>query len=91
MAQLVKHLILDFGSGHDLRVMGSSPGLGPVLSRDSACPSSSACPPALRKKRKGKNRKEKKEKALNIERRKEREERKERKKEEKGRKKGGFG
>lgn len=23
--QLVKHLILDFGSGHDCRVMGSSP------------------------------------------------------------------
>ena len=25
MAQSVKHLILDFGSGHDLRVVGWSP------------------------------------------------------------------
>ena len=32
MAQLVEHLTLDFGSGHDPRVMGSSPTLGSVLS-----------------------------------------------------------
>ena len=34
MAQLVGHLILDFGSGHDSRVLGSSLVLGSPLSRD---------------------------------------------------------
>lgn len=33
---LVKHLILDFGSGHDLRVMRVSPASGSVLSLRSA-------------------------------------------------------
>ena len=47
MAQLVDHPTLDFGSGHDLRVMGSSPVLGSVLSVESACPSPSALPPPL--------------------------------------------
>jgi len=32
MAQLVRHLTLGFGLGHDLGVMGSSPMLGSVLS-----------------------------------------------------------
>ena len=36
VAQLVKHPTLDFGSGHDLRVLGSSPISGPMLSRESA-------------------------------------------------------
>ena len=36
VAQLVEHLTLDFGSGHDLRVMGSSPVLGSVLSVQTA-------------------------------------------------------
>ena len=31
MAQLVKRLVLDFGSGRDLMVHGSSPALGSVL------------------------------------------------------------
>ena len=31
VALWVKHLILDFYSGHDLRVMGLSPALGSVL------------------------------------------------------------
>lgn len=31
MAQSVKHLALDFGSGHDLRVVGSSPVTGSTL------------------------------------------------------------
>ena len=31
MAQLVEHLTLHFGSGHDPRVMGSSPRSGSVL------------------------------------------------------------
>ena len=31
MAQLVKHMTLDFGSGHDLMVMGSSPALDSLL------------------------------------------------------------
>ena len=35
-AQLVKCLTLDFGSGHDLRVLGLSPVLGSALSGDSA-------------------------------------------------------
>ena len=32
-----------FGSGHDPRVLGSSPELGSLLSRESASPSLSAC------------------------------------------------
>ena len=35
VAQLVKHPILGFGSGHDLRVLGLSPALGSTLSRES--------------------------------------------------------
>jgi len=35
-----------FGSGHDLRVLGSSPMLGSLLSGESASPSLSASPPA---------------------------------------------
>ena len=36
LAQLVKHLTLDFGSGHDLRVMRSSLASGSMLSGESA-------------------------------------------------------
>ena len=36
MAQLVEHLTLDFGSGHYLRVVRSSPELGSVLSVEPA-------------------------------------------------------
>ena len=36
MAQLVKRLTLGFSSGHDLRVVRSSPTLGSVLSEVSA-------------------------------------------------------
>jgi len=36
MAQLVKHLTLDFNSDHDLRVLRSSPRAGFMLSRESA-------------------------------------------------------
>ena len=36
MAQVIKHPTLDFGSGHDLRVMRSSPTLGSVFSVESA-------------------------------------------------------
>ena len=32
---LVEHLTLDFGSGRDVRVLGPSPTLGPVLSEES--------------------------------------------------------
>ena len=46
MAQLVKRLTLDFSSGHDPRVMGSSPMLGSVLSVETTCPSPSAPPSA---------------------------------------------
>jgi len=35
VAQLGKRQTLDFGSGHDLRVLGSRPGSGSVLSGDS--------------------------------------------------------
>jgi len=48
VAQSVKHLTLDLGSGHDLRVLVSSPTSGSVLSGESACdlsPSPSALPP----------------------------------------------
>ena len=34
MAQLVEHLILDFSSGHDPRVVRSSPALDSVLSME---------------------------------------------------------
>ena len=36
MAQSVKHPTLDFGSGHDLRIVSSSPILGSLLSAESA-------------------------------------------------------
>ena len=36
VAQSVERLTLDFSSGHDLRVMGSSPALGSVLSMEPA-------------------------------------------------------
>ena len=36
VAQSVEHPTLDFDSGHDPRVMGSSPALGPVLSMEPA-------------------------------------------------------
>jgi len=36
VAQSVKHLTLDLGSGHDLRVMGSSPASGSALDGESA-------------------------------------------------------
>ena len=50
VAQWVKCLTLGLGSGHDLRVVGSSPTLGSVLSGESACNSFPACPlpPPLR-------------------------------------------
>ena len=43
VAQSVKSLTLDFGSDHDLRVVGSSPTWGWALSAKSASPS----PPTL--------------------------------------------
>jgi len=36
MGQLVEHPILGFSSGHDLRVLGSSPTSGSVISMESA-------------------------------------------------------
>ena len=36
MAQLVKNLIPDFNSGHDLRVVRSGPALGSTLNAESA-------------------------------------------------------
>ena len=36
VAQLVKHPVLDFGSGHDLRVMRFSPALGSALGMEPA-------------------------------------------------------
>ena len=36
MAQLVEHLALNFRSGHDARIVGSSPTLGSALSTDLA-------------------------------------------------------
>ena len=36
VVQLAKHLTLDFGSGHDLRVMRSSPKSGSTFSMESA-------------------------------------------------------
>ena len=46
VAQSVKHLIPGFGSGHDLRIVGSSPALGSLLSGEFVCPSLSAPHPA---------------------------------------------
>lgn len=37
VAQLVEHVTLDLGSGHDLGVRGSSPVSGSELSAESAC------------------------------------------------------
>ena len=46
VARSVERLTLDFSSGHDPRVVGSSPALGSALSaepaKDSLCPSLSA-------------------------------------------------
>ena len=36
VAQSVEHLTLDFGSGHDPEVVGSSPASGPSLSMEPA-------------------------------------------------------
>ena len=46
VAQLVKCLTLDFNSGHDLRILGSSPTSGSLLSGEFASPSPFARPPA---------------------------------------------
>ena len=46
VAQLVKGTTLDFGPGHDLRVLRWSPTSSSSLSRESYCPSLSA-PPQL--------------------------------------------
>ena len=48
VARSVKHLTLGFGSGHDLRVMGSSSMLGFVLSGESAWQFSPPVPPPTR-------------------------------------------
>ena len=45
VAQLVKHLTLDFGSSHDLRVLRSSSMWGLPLSMESANPSLSVPTP----------------------------------------------
>ena len=42
----VKHLTLDFSSGHNLRVLGSSPELDSVLCVESALASPSSFPPS---------------------------------------------
>ena len=47
MAQLVKRPTLDFGSGQDLKVVGSSPTLGSTLSGESAYDSISLTLPVL--------------------------------------------
>ena len=39
LAQSARHLAVDFGSGHDLRIVGSSPGSNSLLSVDSGSPS----------------------------------------------------
>ena len=39
VARLVKHPTLGFDSGHDLKVLGSSPEWGSLLSDESACDS----------------------------------------------------
>ena len=43
MAQLVRHPTLDFGSGHDLRVMRLSPVWGSSLSPSSSAPAHMLC------------------------------------------------
>lgn len=54
MAQPVKHLILDIGSGHDLGIVRSSPMLGSMLgvelAKDSISPSPSSPAPLKNKK-----------------------------------------
>jgi len=45
VTQSVGHLTLDFGSGHDLRAMRSSPMLGSALDTEHAWDSLSLCPP----------------------------------------------
>ena len=45
MAQLVKHLTVDFSACHVLRVVRSSPASGSALSEDSAGVSPSPSPP----------------------------------------------
>ena len=47
VAQSVEHLTIDFDSVHDLRVMGSSPELGSVLSTEYAYPSPFAPSPIV--------------------------------------------
>ena len=47
VAQSVKHLTLDFGSAHDLRVVRLSPGLGSMLGVEPAWDSLSAPPSCL--------------------------------------------
>ena len=53
VAQSVKRTTLDFGSGHDLKVLRSSPALGSALSvkpdKDSYSPSPSPCPLSKKK------------------------------------------
>jgi len=44
VAELVKHVTLDFGSGHDLRAVRLSPMSGSELSMESACESLSPSP-----------------------------------------------
>ena len=46
MAQLVERPAFDFGSGHDLRVVSSSPSWGSLLSGESLCLSLPAFPSA---------------------------------------------
>jgi len=46
VAQSIKYLTLDFGSGHDLKVLGWSPAQGSALSIESAWDFLSACPSA---------------------------------------------
>ena len=49
MAQSVKHLTLDFSSEHNLKVVRSSPTLGPMLgTQDSLSPSASPLSPSLK-------------------------------------------
>ena len=45
-AQLAELLTLDSGSGHDLRVLRSSPTSGPAMSAESTHPTASAPPPS---------------------------------------------
>ena len=56
VAQSIKCLALDFGSGHDIRVVRSNPRLGSALGVEPAgdSPSAPACPTSLSKKIKNK-------------------------------------